>query len=221
MAWQQNPLNLSAEFPLLRHKEAYQDVLDFLNDQVRVNSALNDLKKMTAQYTSSDAFNQFLSRIEAHLGFNATAIQVQEFLTPQAFLTYVQAGIPLIDVGAGSKHGYVTHRVQMILISIAFDGDSVHNVKIVDLYKNLANPNSWQLHDAPQVSPATKFFTDTSNPEHSFVQNTASRFTLLWDRLFDVVSDGRSLNHCNACCPEFLHDIVAEPYGLGVGTKWS
>lgn len=221
MAWKENPLNLDTEFPLLRHKDAYQEILNFLNDQSRVQTAVGHLKKMTEQCTSSDAFNQFLSVAEQHLGFNANVVQVQDFLTPQAFLTYVQSGIPLIDVGAGSKHGFVTHRVQMVLISLAFKGDSVNGVRIVDLYKNLANPNSWRLHDAPQASPAAKFFTDTSNAEHSFVQNTASRFTLLWDRLFDVLSDGRSLNHCNASCPEFLHDIVAESYGLGVGSKWS
>ena len=216
MGWTASGLNVQQQFPQLRHAAAYQAICDFLNDEDAVKGALRALQKaVTAQGVSStEAFNALLSDIEKSLGFSPNAVKVEHFMTPHDFLTKVQGAQPLIDVGAGSQHGFVTHRVQFVLIALHFEG-TVEGVDVVTLYKNLANPNAWRLHDAPQATPAQKYFTDMEDPEHRFVQETASRFTLLWDPLFDLVFNGPGRQRAqNGCCPEYLHDVVGERYPM-------
>jgi hypothetical protein len=209
MAWTPSGFDVKQTFPALRYPDAYAAICDFLNDEKQVLNALAKLQQVAVKekVKSDTAFNDLLGRLEQSLGFSAEVIRAENFLAPHDFLTRVQHGQPLIDVGAGSQHGFVTHRVQFALMSVQF-GDTIKGTPILTLYKNFANVNAWNMHDTSQESPAQKFFVDDA-----FVQKTSSKFSLLWDPLLDLVfSGGQNPLAQNACCPEYLHDVVGEKF---------
>ena len=123
------------------------------------------------------------------MGLSDNVVTVQSLLSPSQFLTYVQAARPLIDVGAGDRHGYDTHRVQWVMIGSHFELQ-VRGVTIKQLYESFASAGSF-------VTTQEGYGKDTLGTDES------NFFRFLWDDLLDRVFLAEPFVH-NATSPEFL-----------------
>lgn len=113
----------SAKKPDIRQKwghvaliDALGSVQDFLLDEQAVNTALTQLNTATANCRWSLEFRRYIEGREANNGFNNDVVLALGWLPPSVFLSHVVAKKPVYDIGAGKIHGWMTHRVQWVLL---------------------------------------------------------------------------------------------------------
>ncbi len=185
MAWiKTNKRNLMASWGGLASLDKMLVIQGFLMNEKEVRNALTTLDARTKAITKPDAFRAYLAQREAALGFSSEVVAAEGWLPPSVFLSHIQAKKPIYDIGAGKNHGWVTHRVQWILIGI-FDEEARFladaNTTIADLYADIG---SGQARD-PQNSSRN-----------------------LWNDLLD--RGGEEPNQSgNGCSPEHLHNQLA------------
>jgi hypothetical protein len=191
--WDSGKVDIKAIYPFVPYREKYEFIQDFLTDEQLVRKYLLLMDQRTSSKTD---FYALLTEHEHRYGFYpqvASILQRQGGIPSDMFLGYVRTRRPIMDYGAGHGHGWLTHRVQWVMIGLWNDefkrlGDP-H--VIADLYSLLASPGA-------------------RRPQNS----ADAPFRDLWDDLVD------GLARNNATQPEFLHwEYVKANFG-GLFAKW-
>lgn len=185
--WTQNhQVNLNGRYttPLIAN---YRHIQTFLTTEAAVRWALDQLVTATQGLTSHAAFETWLLQREAAFGFNPNVISIQGgVIDSEVFLSYIAAKRPMLDIGAGTQHGFNTHRVQFVMIGLMAEAQpSMLTESVVELYRQLG------------ASGDTRRLTDP---------NTLA-IEYLWDDVFDRLYNVPTRN---ATCPEYLRDVYVE-----------
>lgn len=216
--WRTLPLSLTVAFPTVPRIEQYQRIYDFLNNRDEV---LHELRAIDAATTSRQAFRAFLERWERDLGFSSdvktihgigtkakiaqhlqtvpdtiTYVDNESLIGEVAFMQILSAKRPMVDIGAGSEHGLLTHRVQWVMVGM-WDRRTRSlgaGEYLAQLYQGMANPNA-------RKKPVVRV---VDGPDEG-------------RNLWDIVVD--SFNK-NATHPEYLHDRFVRNVLPSLYDKW-
>ena len=216
--WHTLPINLTLAFPTVPRIERYQRIYDYLNTRDEV---MLELSAIDAATSSKQTFRAFLERWERQLGFSADVKTIHGIGTKEkiakhfntvpdrinyvdnenivgeaAFMQILSAKRPMVDIGAGSEHGLLTHRVQWVMIGMWDRRTRSLGVGeyLAQLYQGMANPNA----------RATQLVRVVDGPNER-------------RNLWDIVVD--SFNK-NATHPEYLHDRFVKNVFPSLYDKW-
>lgn len=216
--WHTLPVNLTLTFPTVPRVERYQRIYNYLNNRDEV---MLELSAIDAATTSKQTFRAFLETWERQLGFSSDVktihglgtkakiakhfntvpdrigyVDNEDLIGEGAFMQILSAKRPMVDIGAGSEHGLLTHRVQWVMIGMWDQRTRSLGVGeyLVQLYQGMANPNARKR--------ATVRVVDGPDEPRN-----------LWDIVVD------SFNK-NATHPEYLHDRFVRNVFPGLYARW-
>ncbi len=216
--WHTLPLNLGRAFPTVPRIDRYQRIYDYLTNRDEV---MLELSAIDAATSSRQTFLAFLERCERELGFSSDVktihalghkenvaklfstvpdrvnyVDNENLIGETAFMQILSAKRPMVDIGAGSEHGLLTHRVQWVMIGMWDRRTRSLGVGeyLVQLYQGLANPNA-------RKKAKVRVVDGPDEPRN------------LWDIVVD------SFNK-NATHPEYLHDRFVRNVFPGLYAKW-
>jgi len=213
LPWDKDKINLSEFYSDHKYLKGLEIIQEFLCNKARVDHQLLWLFE-ERDYDYMGTWDVFLTKLEKKFGFCCnTASQTtatRGFLPPDEFLDYIQAGVPLMDHGAGKKHGAYTHRVQWLLICNEIWQHHPSHLGI-DLYKSCAKVTALHLKNTDtHYRPLAENSTIRQKSLHQW-----KHFSFLWDDL--VESRGQS----NASSPSFLMQYKDEWNGGGKFEGWT
>lgn len=164
--------------------DALGTVQEFLLNEQAVNDALKQLDTATKSCTWSLEFRRYIEGCEAKSGFSNDVVLALGWLPPSVFLSHVVAKKPIYDIGAGKIHGWMTHRVQWVLLG----------------FHNKSNPF---VPDGKTLADLYAAVGGACQPD-----NTSAN---LWNDLLDKGVDLDGLDRKgNGCSPEYLHSTVVK-----------
>jgi hypothetical protein len=202
--WTKAPINFRKRYPALPDWLMFAKAYDFLADEMAVTSILAGIDADTAGMSRNAFYYEFLAREEAYYRFSSEVVVVRakQYLLPaDVFLSHVEAGRPMTDVGAWRMHGFLTHRVQWVMIGRWNKAGRPlgEDKNVGELYRRLA-------------SPAARTRACTGADGKTIGENND-----LWDDLLDA-----NMNLVrNATSPEFLHDEFARDKFPALFKRWS